>query len=348
MILPIGKARNDVHILQAQLTTEGKKKMPVHSLTGCPICASDEPILRLRAPDRFHMRTDVYELMECRRCSFVWLDNMPAPEEMAYHYGADYHRAVTASGETKLLKRWRPTRDKVLKIGRGDALLDVGCSSGGFLRTLRDGPWTLYGIEISPDEARKAGQSSGAEVFVGTVLDAQFVPESFDVITAFHFLEHAHRLKEVVGKLWEWLKPGGIIYIQVPNIESVEAHIFKSYWYGLELPRHLWHFSPASLRELFLPAGFEEVFAHTTPDCYVEKSMRYLLDNAFTKVGISRTPLAALNGSASIPLRVIRKAVRLSALWPFRQASAVAGRGAGIDAIFRKPMTKVASSRRTV
>ena len=326
----------DVRGLQSQLSTEVKKKMPGHSLAVCPICASDEPMLRLRAPDRFHMRTEVYELMECRQCSFVWLDNMPALEEMAYHYGADYHRAVTASGETKLLKRWRPTRDKVLKMGRGDSLLDVGCSSGGFLRTLRDGPWKLYGIEISPDEARRAGESSGAEVFVGTVLDAQFAPQSFDVITAFHFLEHAHKLKEVVGKMWEWLKPGGIVYIQVPNIEGVEAHIFKSYWYGLELPRHLWHFSPASLRELFLAAPFEEVFVGTTPDCYVEKSMHYLLDNAFAKAGISRTPLAALNGSAGISRRLIRKAMRLSVLWPFRQASVAAGRGAGIDAVFRK------------
>jgi SAM-dependent methyltransferase len=323
-------------ILQAQPTIQVKKKIPVESLKVCPICASDGPTLRLQAPDRFHMRTDTYELRECRQCSFVWLDNMPALEEMAYHYGADYHRAVTASGETKLLKRWRPTRDKVLKMGRGDALLDVGCSSGGFLRTLQGGPWKLHGLEISPDEARKAEETSGAEVFVGTVLDAPFVPQRFDVITAFHFLEHAHKLKEVVGRMWEWLKPGGIIYIQVPNIEGFEAHIFKSYWYGLELPRHLWHFSPASLRELFLPAGFEEVFVRTAPDCYVEKSVRYLLDNAFTKVGVSRTPLAAMNGSASIPRRLIRKAVRLGVLWPFRQASAAAGRGAAIDAMFRK------------
>jgi SAM-dependent methyltransferase len=232
------------------------------------------------------MRTDTYELMECRQCSFVWLNNMPAPDEMAYHYGADYHRAVTASGETKVLKRWKPTRDKVLKMGRGDTLLDVGCSSGGFLRTLRNGPWKLYGLEISPDEARRAQETSGAAVFVGTVLDAPFGPESFDVITAFHFLEHAHNLKEVVRRVGEWLKPEGIIYLQVPNIE---AHIFKSYWYGLELPRHLWHFSPASLRELFLPAGFEEVLARTAPDCYVEKSVGYLLDHAFAKVGVSRT-----------------------------------------------------------
>ena len=237
-------------ISRADPVIDAERTLRVKSQKACPICVSDELKFRLQAPDRFHMREKEYRLLECQRCSLVFLDDMPAPEEMSYHYGADYHRAVTISGEVKLLKRWGPTREKVLKLAQAGALLDVGCSSGGFLRTLQSGSWKLYGLEISPDEARKAKVASGAEVFVGTVLDAQFPPQSFDVITAFHFLEHTHNLKEVVSKMCEWLKPGGFIYIQVPNIESLESRIFKSYWYGLELPRHLWHFSPDSLRQL--------------------------------------------------------------------------------------------------
>jgi len=323
-------------ISQVEPTIEVEKEGATGLRKVCPICASGDPTLRLQGPDRFHMRKDEYRLLECRKCSFVWLDNMPAPEDMPYHYGADYHQAVTASGEVNLLKRWGPTRDKILKMGRGNALLDMGCSSGAFLQTLRDGPWKLHGLEISPEEARRAEENSGAEVFVGTALDAPFAPGSFDVITACHFLEHAHQLKEVVARMREWLRPGGILYIQIPNIEGFEAHIFKSYWYGLELPRHLWHFSPASLRELFLPAGFEEVFVRTTPDCYVEKSVRYLLDDGFSKVGISRTPLAADDGSPSIPRRLARKAMRLGVFWPFRKASAALRHGAAIEAMFRK------------
>jgi SAM-dependent methyltransferase len=323
-------------ISQEQPSIQVEKRSAAGSVKVCPICGSDGPALRLRAPDRFHMRKDYYRLLECRSCSFVWLDDMPAPEEMPYHYGVDYHRAVTASGEVKLLLRWGPTRDTVMKLGRPGALLDVGCSSGPFLRTLRDGPWKLYGLEISPDEAKTAEASSGAEVFVGTVLDAPFPDESFEVITACHFLEHAHELREVVRTMWRWLKPGGILYIQVPNIESFESYIFKSYWYGLELPRHLWHFSPASLRELLRPAGFEEVYVRTTPDCYVQKSVRYLLDEASGKAGISRTPLAEMNGAASIPRRLVRKAAKVGFLTPFSHASAALGYGSAIETVFRK------------
>ena len=65
---------------------------------------------------------------------------------------------------------------------------------------------------MSPTEAQKAEASSGAQVFVGDILDAPFSPLSFDVITCFHVLEHVYRPKDVVRTLWEWLRPGGILY----------------------------------------------------------------------------------------------------------------------------------------
>ena len=53
----------------------------------------------------------------------------------------------------------------------------------------------------------------------------------------------------------EWLKPGGIFYVLVPNVDSAEARVFRSYWHGLEMPRHLFHYSPASLKFLAESAG---------------------------------------------------------------------------------------------
>jgi len=302
----------------------------------CPICGCDRAVPWLEAPDRFHLRTTVYHLVHCPSCSLVWLRDQPLPEEMPFHYGTGYHRAVRTSGEVNPFKRWRVQRERVLNMPKGGALLDIGCSSGAFLRTLKGEAWELYGIEISPDEAREAEATAGARVFVGDILDARFSPQSFSVITCFHVLEHVHRLKEVVERVREWLKPGGIFYVLVPNIEAVEAYIFRSYWYGLEVPRHLYHFSPSSLERLFASFGFERLLLQTSADCYVEKSIRYVLDDAVAKLGISRPPLAAADGTASLPWRVIRKAFRLGFLGPFRQLTAVAGRGSAIEAVFRK------------
>jgi SAM-dependent methyltransferase len=318
-------------------------KQDPEELRRCPICGHNGAENWLRAPDRFHKRQQQYQLVRCPACSLVWLDNPPANEEMPYHYGASYHQMIMSSGELDLLKKWRAPRDRVLKMAGSGTLLDLGCSSGGFLQSLKNDPWKLYGIEISTDEARRAEMNSGAQVFAGEILDAEFPPESFDVITCFHLLEHVYKPKEVIGKVWEWLKPGGVFYILIPNIEALEASIFRSYWYGLELPRHLYHYSPTSLRRLFALSDFEEVVLRNQPDCYVEKSTRYVLDEILMEIGISRIPLAADHSPRSIPWRIIRKAYRLGVLWPFRALAAAAGHGAGIEAAFRKKAMKQAT-----
>src|ERR1017187_3489649 len=135
----------------------------------------------------------------------------------------------------------------------------MGCSSGAFLESLHGDGWKLHGIEMSTEPAKNAEARSGAQVFVGHILEAPFRPESFDVITCFDVLEHLYEPRQVLTKVMEWLKPGGIFYVLVPNIDSAEARVFGSYWGGLELPRHLFHYSPASLSFLAKSVGLHEI-----------------------------------------------------------------------------------------
>lgn len=302
----------------------------------CPICGCNQCQVLLSAPDRFLHRNTVYQLVRCLSCSLVRLNNPPPPEEMAHHYGSDYYADVVAAGETRIERRWSYPRKRVLEMVKGGTLLDIGCSSGGFLRSLADGNWKLYGVEFSPPEAKRAEATSGAQVFVGNVLDASFPNSTFDVITGFHVLEHVYQPKAVVTKLWEWLKPGGILYLHVPNIKSLEASLFRSYWYGLELPRHLFHFSPASLHELFASFDFETIRFRTMPHTHIEASMPYVVDELRKQIGLSPASRTALEGVPAIAWKVVRKAIRLCLLTPFGQMSAAFGRGAGIEAMLRK------------
>jgi SAM-dependent methyltransferase len=315
------------------------------SADSCPVCGSGGAVPWLLAPDRFHGRKETYQLVRCMVCPMVWLRNPPKPEEMSYHYGEDYHKLITAAGEVDAFKRWRIPRNRVLSMIKGGSLLDLGCSSGAFLGTLKGGSWKLHGIEISPEEARAAEARSGAQVFVGEILDAPFAPNSFDVITCFHVLEHVYDPPSVVSKVWDWLKPGGFLYILIPNIDSLEARAFRSYWYGLELPRHLHHFSPISLKKLLSHNHFQEVLVRTPPDCYVENSICYVLDDLFSRCGILRRPLATPRPQPSLLWRIIRKGYRMGILWPFRQSAALIGRGSAIEAIFRKAGAERVGSR---
>lgn len=313
---------------------------PVKRVPECPLCGSGEILDFLRAPDRFHLRRDEYHLLRCSSCSCVWLAGPPKPGEMSFHYSEDYHKAIVRGGEISASSRWRGHRELISRHKQGGAILDIGCSSGGFLSTMAGGRWKLYGIEMEASTAEKAKQRTGAEVFVGDALDAPFPAESFDVITCFDVLEHVYEPRQFLAKVLEWLKPGGILYVKLPNIDSWEAKLLGTYWYGLEMPRHLYHFSPQSLRRLTASLGFKELsITATESGSHLPNSVRYIYEELRRKLGSSPVSLAkalASSRPSSLPWRVVRKLMQVSLVWPWGKVASAAGAGVFIDAIVEK------------
>ena len=302
---------------------------------GCPICGTPNPLQWLAAPDRFHGRTKEYQLLRCAACSIVWLDDPPSKIEMGIHYGADYDRTISAAAQAP--EHWSGRHSEVVRLlPEGGAVLDLGCGTGGFLSTLKGPSWKLYGLEMSEAAAEKARTCSNAQVFVSDILDAPFAPQSFDLITCFNVFEHLHEPKEVLLRLYNWLKPGGIFYALLPNIDSAGARIFGSYWYALELPRHLYHYSPASFRRIANSAGLREVSLTTHHELFFEYSTRFLYDALLKKLGVSRPTLAQSVDEASLTWRVVRKVYRLTLLQLFSAAASLVGDGETITAIFAK------------
>ena len=288
----------------------------------------------LQAPDRLHGRRETYTLLRCPACSLVWQSNPPRQEEMHLHYTDAYHKLISAGGGNSP-RRWQGRRAALAAHKRSGALLDLGCSSGSFLESMKGEQWKLYGVEMSADCARRAEARTGAHVFVGDIPSAPFPPESFDVITCFDVLEHVYEPLLVLAKVREWLKPGGIFYVQVPNIYSAEARVFGTYWHGLELPRHLSHFSPASLGHMAKSIGLQEVLLRTHRNPAVGTSLRYVWDDVFRTLGVRRTPVV-YRGEASVPWRAARKLVRLTVLRGLLAMAPLVGGGESIHAIFRK------------
>src|SRR5579863_850229 len=277
----------------------------------CLVCGTEDTEPLLTAPDRFHGASIVYRLVRCTSCSLVWLENPPKPARMGEHYGPDYDRAVAAAGDSP--ERWRGRVKEIAQYKSGGSLLDLGCSSGAFLEAMKSPSWKLYGIEMSDEVASRAESATGGQVFVGDILDAPFAPGSFDVITCFHVFEHLYDPPAVLRKAAEWLKPGGIFFAMMPNIDSAGARIFQSYWYAMELPRHLFHFSPKSLGNLAHSLELEQVSLVTHREVFIEKSVSYLIDEMFRRAGYPRAPLAKAK-APGIPFRVVRKAFRLTVL----------------------------------
>lgn len=286
------------------------------------------------APDRFHGRIIPFRLVCCPTCSLVWLADPPKMEETALHYSQEYDRSIAAAGDSSP-ERGRDRKQTLTQYKQGGAILDLGCSAGSFLKALGSKEWELYGIDMSIESARRAQAECGAKVFVGDILDAPFHASSFDAITCFHVFEHLYKPREVLSQVLEWLKPGGIFYVLVPNIDSAGAHIFRSYWYALELPRHIFHYSPKSLSMMALSVGLEKVSLTTHREVFIEQSTRYIMDDIFRGMGIRRVPLANTT-APSLMFRLVRKSFRLTILPLLTGLASLAGNGESIHAVFQK------------
>ena len=128
-------------------------------------------------------------------------------------------------------------------------LLDVGCGTGDFLKVAKDNQWTVSGIEPNKSAREIANTKSNNSVFDIEHL-LKFEPNSFDVITLWHVLEHLPKLETHIAIFESLLKPNGRLVIAVPNYKSYDASHYKNFWAAFDVPRHLWHFSQTSISRL--------------------------------------------------------------------------------------------------
>ena len=133
-------------------------------------------------------------------------------------------------------------------------ILDIGCGTGAFLHNMQNAGWNITGIE--PDEVAR---NKAKELYTITPLDPAelfgLAPATFNAITMWHVLEHVHNLHGYLQKISDLLASGGRLFIAVPNYTSYDAAVYKEHWAAWDVPRHLYHFSPASMEQLLKKFG---------------------------------------------------------------------------------------------
>jgi SAM-dependent methyltransferase len=138
----------------------------------------------------------------------------------------------------------------------GGRLLDVGCATGLFLDAARRyGPWQVQGIEPSPSAAAYGRRELGLDIVQGTFADADLDDADFDAITMWDVLEHLHDPTAALHKAARLLRPGGVLVVRVPHMESIGARLFGRYWAGLDAPRHLYVYPRHVLGSMMREAG---------------------------------------------------------------------------------------------
>ncbi len=143
-------------------------------------------------------------------------------------------------------------------IGEG-RLLDVGCATGKDLESFKATGWSVSGVEASPYAASVARSRLGCEVWVGAFEEVSLPGESFDVVRFSHSLEHLLSPRTALEKARRILRPSGPLWIELPNAASLERRLFGRHWFGWDLPRHFYHFTPETLTRLLARTGFRPV-----------------------------------------------------------------------------------------
>jgi SAM-dependent methyltransferase len=118
--------------------------------------------------------------------------------------------------------------------------------------------WEVHGVEVAPELAQHAREEFNLDVSTGPAEVAlpRFPNDHFDVVSMWHVLEHLFDPSWVLAEVYRILKPGGRLMLEVPNFHSLSRFILRTYWFPLELPRHLYHFTPQTLQAMLTKGGF--------------------------------------------------------------------------------------------
>jgi ubiquinone/menaquinone biosynthesis C-methylase UbiE len=207
-------------------------------------------------------------VVSCTRCDLRYTRPLPDEEDLAELYPETYYVSNRTNWlSADVLRRafehgvqWRH-RQALLRRPPG-RILDVGCGSGNFLAALRSRGWDAYATEFS-DAAVAMAQRRGITVHRGTVEDAGYPDDHFDVVTMWHVLEHVPAPRETLNELRRILKPDGLLVVEVPDSASLTFRLCGRDWMGLDVPRHLQHFTPTTLVRLLTDSGFTPVYRQT-------------------------------------------------------------------------------------
>lgn len=228
----------------------------------CPLCGGGDTEL-LTNQLRFDRVADV---RHCVSCSLIFLDqtSFRFPSDF---YEAEYHQTYLTHIDPDMLDpvkhfekmrlATRPWIERVrdMLVG-GEAVLDVGCSTGHLLDGIRDRAGKLCGHELSRKEVAFCKDVLHLDV-ADVPLETRFEPETFDLITLIFVLEHIGDPVAFLVNLKRYLKPGGRLVIVVPNVlDPLLAFYriphFAEFYYCIE---HLFYYSPRTLGAVLEKAG---------------------------------------------------------------------------------------------
>ncbi|MCR9226377.1 MAG: class I SAM-dependent methyltransferase [Flavobacteriaceae bacterium] len=192
------------------------------------------------------------------------LITQPQPDNLDAYYESEDYISHTDSKKSFIDRLYQSIKSKNLKnkiqlvenqVDNPKSLLDLGAGTGDFVITAKNAGFTSIGVEPNQN-ARSLALQKGVELKADL---GEINPQKFQAITLWHVLEHLPNLNGQIKALVDLIEADGVLVIAVPNYRSYDAKYYRSHWAAYDVPRHLWHFSRASISKLFAPHQMEVV-----------------------------------------------------------------------------------------
>lgn len=223
----------------------------------CPICNLSNTKLLFNIK-RFN---NTYSIEECEICGLRYVNPQPVEKELIKYYTKKYDYSYMIQ-EIDSKKDKKDIKD-IIKNRQGiGKLLDVGCGSGLFLLAAKKNGFKVYGVDLSKEMVKY-----GRNKFNLNLSNRDFLKlctdKKFDIITMRHFLEHTTNPNKYLEKANKLLKKNGLLFIELPNINSFPAKICGESWQWMTPPAHLFFFSPKTIKKLLEKEGFKVIKSET-------------------------------------------------------------------------------------
>lgn len=225
----------------------------------CPLCSGPPGTCRADFGE--------YQVVECAGCGQLSTFPFPSAETLRALYDTGYYSGPAAArfrsrAAESVVRFFRWRRAVMLRRRmhgvRGRRILDIGCGRGDTLAWLQRWGADVHGTQVSTTAAQVARDLVGdTHIFVGELADAAYPDASFDCVTLWHVLEHVPEPLALMKEIRRVLRPGGLLYVEVPNAGGWAARRFRHHWLAYDVPKHLFHFSPETLQALAGKAGLE-------------------------------------------------------------------------------------------
>ena len=229
----------------------------------CPLCEAPDA----RAVHARPFRGRRWSLARCRGCGLHFTAPRPTDADLAGFYEGDYHAGLRTPGaaEHTFGAKYRRYADALGRHLRSGRVVDVGCSTGLFVRLLRDRGYDAEGVELNGASAVWGGEHYRVPIHPEPLEAGRYAPGSLDAVLLTDVLEHTRHPADFLRGVGQLLAPGGRVFVTFPDIGSAESRyqylLAKALrrdwlWATCHVPLHVWEFTRRSAEATFAAAGF--------------------------------------------------------------------------------------------